>query len=408
MPLLDKESSSKLGDRTMGEMSDWVSQFVVSDLYTQINYNDEILRVTPLEYDGIIKYFTNKDEGIKGYITVNSVSGESSVVTLEEGMKYMPSAYFSEDLYRTLRLEYITKIFGDAVFEIDEEGNAYWVVPTLSYTAVGLLEEVEGVVILNAVTGESKYYDIQDVPSWVDQVYTSDLIIEQVDDWGTYESGFLNSIFTQKNVVNTTDGYNYLIIDEDVYLYTGITSVLADESNLGFILVNLRTKEATYYSLSGAEEYSAMASAEGLVQEKGYTASFPLLINLAGRATYVMSLKDDSGLVKMYAFVDVVDYQIVSVTDSSYGIEASSIEYLEKVGYEEDSGDEYENIIKIKEILTATINGYTIYYFVDSDDNKYQVSITVDQNILPFIKEGDEITVKYTINDIYDIIEIVN
>ncbi|MFI3260423.1 MAG: CvpA family protein [bacterium] len=406
LPLLDKNSSTKLGDRTMGEMSEWVSQFTVSDQYTQINYNDDIIRVTPLEYSGLIKYFGNKSEGVQGYITVNSVDGTSNLVKLEEGMKYMPSAFFNEDLMRKLRFEYPTKIFGDEVFEIDEEGNPHWIVPTISYKGVGLLKEVEGIIIMSAITGESKYYSVDNVPSWVDHVYSSELIVEQIDDWGTYVNGFFNSIFSQKNVVNTTDGYNYLIIDEDVYLYTGITSVLSDESNLGFILVNLRTKEATYYTMSGAEEYSAMASAEGLVQEKGYDASFPLLINLGGNATYMLSLKDSAGLVKMYAFVNVVDYQIVSATDSSFGIDYAVEEYLSKVGNNVPTGDVIESEIKVSDVITATIGGNTVYYITDTSKNNYQVYINVNESLLPFLKTGDKVTIKYTEGDINKITDI--
>ena len=223
LPLLDKASSQKLGDRVMGQMPELVSQFDVSDLYTQINYNNEIIRVTPLEYNDIFKYLANKKEGVKGYITVNSVTGESKLVKLDKGMKYVPSAILSKDLDRKLRFSYPTKIFGDKSFEIDNEGNPYWIVPTLTYTAVGLKEEVEGIVILDPITGDSKYYKVGEIPTWVDHVYNPNLIIEQVDNWGLYKNGFLNSIFGQKGVVATTDGYNYLVMNDDVYLYTGIT-----------------------------------------------------------------------------------------------------------------------------------------------------------------------------------------
>ena len=294
VPLLDKESTQKIGDRVMGEMTDLVSQFKVSNLYTQINYNNTIVRVTPLEYDGIIKYFTNRSEGITGYIMVNSVNGEAELVRLKEGMKYMPSAMFNENLYRKLRFSYPTEIFGKENFELDNEGNPYWIIPTIKYVGIGLREEITGVVILDPITGESEKYKIEDVPSWVDHVYSADLILEQVNDWGLYNSGFLNSIFGQKNVVATTTGYNYMVQDDDVYLYTGITSVAKDESNLGFILTNMRTKETNYYLIPGAEEYSAMASAEGQVQQMNYKATFPLLINLNGKATYLISLKDNA------------------------------------------------------------------------------------------------------------------
>ena len=405
IPLIDKNSSRKLGDRKMGEFTSWVSQFYVNNLYTQINYNNEIVRVTPIEYDGIIKYFTNRDEGVKGYIKVNSVDGKSSLIELKDGMKYLPSAYFNDDLLRKLRFSYPTTIFDTPSFEIDNDGNPYWIVPTVKYVGVGMKKEISGVITLDAVTGKSKKYKTADVPSWIDHVYCASLIIDQINNWGEYKNGFLNSIFGQKDVVNTTEGYNYLVMDDDVYLYTGITSVSSDESNLGFVLSNMRTKETKYYLVPGAEEYSAMASAEGLVQEKKYTASFPLLINLNNKATYLMSLKDAAGLVKMYAFVDVADYQKVVVSDASLGIEAAAEKYL---GEELNSnkGEVKEKEIVISSISTAVMDGNTYYYIVDDKSKLYKASIKVNSNLLPFLRNGDKVKIKYresTINNITSI-----
>ena len=405
IPLIDRDSSEKLGDRKMGEFTSWVSQFYVSDLYTQINYNNQIVRVTPIEYDGFIKYITNRDEGIKGYITVNSVDGTSNLVNLDKGMKYMPSAYFFENLYRKLRFTYPTLIFDDASFEIDNEGNPYWIVPIIKYKAIGLKKEISGVVILNPITGESKKYDIKNVPNWVDHVYSADLIIEEINNWGEYKNGYLNSIFGQKDVINTTEGYNYLVMDDDVYLYTGITSVSTDESNLGFVLVNLRTKETNYYLVPGAEEYSAMASAEGLVQEKKYKASFPLLINLNDKPTYLLSLKDDAGLVKMYAFIDVTDYQKVIVSDASLGIEAAAQKFLGDDAF--INNDKYiKKSVIIKSITNAVIDGNTYYYIKDNSNNMYSVSIKVNRNLLPFLKSGDSVIVSYSESDINQIVTL--
>ena len=394
IPLLDKESSQKLGDRTMGVMTDLVSQFYVSSLYTQINYNNEILRVTPLEYASIIKYFTNRSEGIKGYITVNSVDGESKLVRLEKGMRYMPSSLFFENLYRKLRFTYPTKSFGEANFEIDNDGNPYWIVQTLSYTGIGLRKEVSGVVVLDPITGNSKYYDTKSVPTWIDHVYDASLIIEQFDNWGEYKNGYFNSIFGQKGVVNTTEGYSYLAINDDVYLYTGVTSVSSDESNLGFILTNLRTKETHYYAIAGAEEFSAMASAEGLVQEKGYKATFPLLINLNKKPTYLMSLKDNAGLVKMYALVDVVDYQKVVTSDATLGISYAADKYLtetENTVISEIS----KTKLQVQTITSVVIDGTTNYYFTDLDGNRYSANIKINKNMLPFVKINDILDVEY-------------
>ncbi len=405
LPILDKDSSIKLGDRVMGQMTELVSQFDVSELYTQINYKDEIVRVTPLEYASVIKYFTNNKDGVKGYIVVNSVTGKANLVKLEKGMQYMPSSLFSKDLNRYLRFKYPTKIFGDANFEIDNEGNPYWIIPTVKYTFVGLRKEINGAVILNPITGDSKYYNVKDIPAWVDHVYPADLIMEQVDNHGTYENGFFNSIIGQKGVVITTEGYNYTVANDDVYLYTGITSVTNDESIIGFIMCNLRTKETKFYSVSGAKETSAMASAEGKVQQMSYTSTFPLLINLNDKPTYFLSLKDNAGLVKMYGFVDVEDYQNVVVTEAQDGILEAASNYLKDEKLSSDNILEKE--ITISEIESAVLDGVSYYYIVDTDNNRYKVSLKVAPNTLPFIKVEETIKIScQNVNDIYQIIKI--
>lgn len=393
LPLLDRDSSEVLGDRVMGQVSELVSQYSVSSQYTQINYNNSIMRVTPLEYADAIKWFTNRKTGIVGYITVDSVTGESKLVRLEKGMKYATSALFNEKLERKLRFSYPTTNFGNISFEIDNEGNPYYIIPTIKYTAIGLKAKVTGVIIFNPITGESTKYKSDEIPNWVDIAYSANLIIEQVDDWGTYKNGFFNSIFGQKSVVNTTDGYNYLAMNDDVFLYTGITSVVSDESNLGFILTNMRTGQTTYYNVPGAEEYSAMKSAEGQVQDMGYSSTFPLLINLNGNPTYLVSLKDSSGLVKMYGFVDVKDYQKVVVTDASKGIIAAKDNYLKSIKKEAKDDELTMESIKVDSINTASINGYT-YYYITANNKKFKLSISLSDK-LPFIKVNDTIKVGY-------------
>lgn len=394
LPLLDRKSSEKLGDRVMGQMSELVSQFYVSDQYTQINYNNEIIRVTPLEYADLIKWITNRKSGVKGYITVNSVTGATNLVKLDKGMKYMPSAYFNENLYRKLRFAYPTAVFGNAKFEIDNEGNPYFIVPTYSFTAVNLKTKVNGVIIFDPITGKSKKYKLDKIPTWVDNAYDANLIIEQVDDWGNYKKGFFNSIFGQKNVVNTTEGYNYLAMHDDIYLYTGITSVLSDESNLGFILSNMRTGKTTFYTVAGAEEYSAMASAKGQVQQMKYDSTFPLLINLNNKPTYLVSLKDAAGLVKMYGFIDVADYQKVVVTDSSKGIEIAAQNYLNSFKEELTEDVLTKKTITVKKINQANISGTTYYYILDENNKKYKASISINEE-LPFISIGDKMVIGY-------------
>ena len=403
LAIVDKASSRKLGDRVIGSMGELVSQFEVSNLYTQINYNDEIVRVTPLDYNDFIKYFTNRGNGIPGYVMVNSVTGESKLIKLDKGMKYSPNSLFFENVYRKLRFKYPFDVFGELNFEIDNEGIPYWIMETIKYSGIEQREDVSGVIVLNAITGESKKYDVSEVPTWIDHVYSADLIISQVDDWGRYVNGFWNTLFGQKGMKMTTDGYNYIAMDNDIYLYTGITSIVSDESNLGFILTNLRTKETKYFDCPGAEEYSAMDSAKGQVQQMNYTASFPILINLANRPTYVVSLKDDAELVKMYAFVDVADYQKVVVTDAASGITNAAYNYLNNNGIVVKGMDTEITVSEIHEVI---IDGNTYYYLVDNENNKYRVNIKVNSSKLPFVKVGDKLMVSYSDKGIREITSI--
>lgn len=393
LPLLDKDSTQKVGDRVMGQLPELISQFEVSNQYTQISYQGRLVRVTPLEYNGLFKWLGNREEGSPGYILVDSTTGEASLVKLDQGMKYLTSAYLQEDLTRHIRFQYPTEILAPSVFEIDDEGNPYFITPVIDVTWVGMLPDVKGVIATDPITGSSTLYPVEDVPTWIDHVYPSDLILSQINDWGSYQNGWLNSFISQKNVRQSTEGYTYLAEGDDIFIYTGITSAAADESNIGFILTNLRTKETHFYAVPGAEEFSAMDSAQGAVQEKGYTSTFPLLINLNNRPTYLSSLKDDAGLVKAYAFTDVQDYQKVKVTDSNLGLNAAAKNYLVMLGNEitlEDEGIEVTGIID--SIESVVLDGNTYFYLtLEGESLIFKAPISLDDR-LPFLSIQSEIT----------------
>lgn len=403
IPVVDREASVALGKRKLGEMSDLVSQFEIADDYTQINYQGKPVRVTPLRYGDPFKWLNNQSEGIPGYLRVDMTTQEVELVQDGPKIRYSESEYFLRDITRHLRFQYPTKIFADVSFEIDENGDPYWVASTVEFE-IGFWSgrDISGVVLVNASTGESQYYDVEDVPEWIDQVYDSDLIIRQLTYNGKYRSGFWNSIFGQKGVIAPTDGYNYIALDDDVWLYTGMTSVVSDESNVGFVLVNMRTKETRYYTVAGAEEYSAMESAQGQVQHLGYSATFPLLLNVADRPTYFMSLKDAAGLVKMFAFVDVQQYQIVGTGSS---VELARQDYLEKLKNDanittpEPEEEETDTVLAtVEDISTAVVDGNSMYYMklaVDGETKIVTASIELS-SALPFIRKGDALSLVYT------------
>ena len=402
IPMLDSASAKKLGNRKLGELADMVSQFEVADDYTQINYKGRPVRVTPLRYGDIIKWLNNRADGLPAYLVIDMVTQNVEVHRLEDGIRYTTAEHFGRNLYRYLRFHYPTYLFDEPAFEIDEQGNPYWVCPRISRT-IGLFggTDIIGAVLVDAVSGECTYYEVDDVPQWVDHVYTANLIIQQYDYHGTYVNGFINSLFGQRDVTVTTDGYNYIAIGDDVYMYTGITSVVSDESNIGFILSNQRTKETHFYSVAGAEEYSAMDSAQGQVQQMKYEATFPLLLNISDQPTYFMALKDAAGLVKMYAMVNVSQYQIVATgntvaeCESNYRVMLARNNLISADDTEVQPSDQQEVTGVIAEIRSAVIEGNTWYYLrLEQGDVYYAVS-SADQRSAALLSVGDTVRVQY-------------
>ena len=402
IPMLDRDSASKLGNRKLGELADMVSQFEVDDDYTQINYKDRPVRVTALRYGDWIKWLNNRADGLPAYLIIDMVTQNVEVVRLEQGIRYTTAEHFSHNLQRHLRFHYPTYIFDAPAFEIDEDGNPYWVCPRLTNT-IGLFggTDVLGAVLVNAVTGETEYYKVGEIPNWVDHVYNADLIISQYDNHGRYIHGFINSLFGQRDVTVTTDGYNYIALNDDVYMYTGITSVVSDESNIGFILSNQRTKETRFYSVAGAEEYSAMDSARGQVQQMNYTATFPLLLNIADQPSYFMALKDAAGLVKMYAMVNVSQYQIVATGSTVADCESSYRLMLARNGLISDSDTDVKPTGQgqvtgtVAEIRSAVVEGNTWYYLRLQDGSVYYAISAADDKNAVILSVGDQVTVTF-------------
>lgn len=399
IPLLDKESAMILGNRKMGSMVDMVSQFEVDDWYSQINYQDRPVRVSPLRYASLIKWFTNQKEGIPAYIKIDMATQNTELVKLKDGMKYTTSDHFNRNIYRHLRFRYPTYIFNELSFEVNDEGVPYWVCPVKKYN-IGLFGGVTigRVVLCNAITGETEDYAIQDVPEWIDRAYSADMLVELYDYYGSLKHGYFNSVLGQRDCLKTTTGYNYLAIDDDVWVYTGVTSVSGDQSNVGFVLMNQRTMETKFYAIEGATEDSAMSSAEGQVQNLKYKATFPLLLNISGEPTYFIALKDDAGLVKKYAMVNVQKYQIVAIGDTVSECEEVYTDLMYENGIKvvaEDTREIQTITAKITKIAQGVIGGNSHYYvMLEGSEEIFDVSVVDFIDIIKY-NVGDEVTVEY-------------
>ena len=397
IPTLDRLSAEYLGDRQMGTLSDMVSQFEYSNDSTQINYQGRPVRVAPIDYADLIKWITNRGNGLPAYVVVDMVTQEATVVRLSEGMEYSFSEPLNRNIIRHLRFQFPTMMFATPQFEIDENGHPWWIAPRVVKT-IGLFggSDIKGAVLCDAVTGECTYYE--DVPTWVDTVYTPELIMQQYDYHGTYVNGFINSIFGQRGVTLTTDGYNYIAMNDDVYVYTGVTSANADQSNLGFLLCNMRTKETRYYVAPGATETAAKLSAMGEVQDLGYMATFPLLLNISGEPTYFIPLKDATDLVKMYAMVNVAQYQIVATGTTVSSCEQNYIRMLSEKGIAQPEAlPQTQANGTIAEIRTAVLSGTTYCFLrLEGQELFYSISAAEYRDVIT-LNVGDKVTIGHAV-----------
>lgn len=400
LPILDKDSAALLGDRKMGSMVDMVSQFEVANDYSQINVNNRPVRVSPLVYASPIKWFTNQKEGIPAYIKIDMATQDTECVKLNEGIKYSKSEYFNRNIYRHLRFHYPTYIFSEQIFfEIDDEGTPFWICPVKKFN-IGLFggETIGNVVLCNAVTGDCTDYKIEDVPQWVDKVFQAELLMELYDYNGTLKHGYFNSVLGQKDCLKTTDGYNYIALEDDVWVYSGVTSVSGDQSNVGFVLMNQRTMETRFYKIEGATEKSAMSSAQGQVQNLGYLATFPLLLNISGEPTYFIALKDDAGLVKMYAMVNIQKYQWVATGDSIKECEKAYSQLLKTNGITGAASEQGKTASgKIASLMPVTIEGTShIYFALEGKQEIFDIDLS-NTELLDIIKfqVGDVVHISY-------------
>ena len=409
-----------------------VSQFAISYESTQINYKNVPVRVTPLEYGDIFKWFKNTKNGLPAYIIVDMTTQEGKLIRLEDGMRYSTAEHFSHYLMRVLRFKYPTYMFDNANFEIDENGHPFWIVSVIDKT-IGLFggTDVIGAVVVDACTGESTVIAVNDDTKsklktdytvldeqwqWIDRVYSAALVNEQFNYYGQYSGGFFNSIFGQQDVKVTSAGYNYLALNDDVYMYTGVTSVVSDQSIIGFTLINERTKEAKFYLVSGALETSAQTSAEGKVQQYEYNATFPLLLNISGEPTYFIALKDSSSYVKMYSMVNVKQATVVAIGSSisecleNYAAELKANGIGVEIDVDAISENEGQTVVPdeektttitgvISDIRSQVVGGETVYYIqISSLETYYSVKASVFEQAV-ILNAGDTVTIEFSKDD---------
>ena len=413
--IVDEEMAMKLGDKKLGEVPAIGSVSKLGKFHIQ-KVGEKLYWVAPLVHRDFIKWVTNMS-GTNGYVMVSANDPQDVKLVQKangEDVKivYQPDAYILQDLHRHVYINGgMSKGMADYTLEIDDNGKPYWVVSLYEHKVGFGGANVNGTAIVDAKTGETKFYSIKDTPEWVDRIQPESFVVDQINSWGVYVNGFINSVISEKGVLKATEGTS-LVYGEDnkSYWYTGITSAGGDESTIGFMLVDSRTKEAKLYKQPGATEMAAMKSAEGSVQEKNYEATFPVMYNILGQPTYVSSLKDKAGLVKRVVFVSVEDYNIVGVGRDKAEAMKNYKDALESGGssLEIDESDEFDKELEgtVKRIAADTKNGNTVYYLIlDTDEGNIFYATSKISKELPLTKEGDKIKITFS-KDEKDVIEI--
>ena len=442
VPHLDAATAKILADQKLGKLDKYKSQYVVTQNSTQINYKGRPVRVAYFEYANVLKWLNNTKNGLPAYMLIDLVTQEVEPIDCMEKfgecIKYSPTELFNEKLLRHLRFQYPTAILDTPNFEIDDNAHPYWITPVLDKT-IGLFggTDVKGVIITDALNGESNYYSIDTVKTdkklnWIDVVYNENLVIQQYNYHGKLAGGFWNSIIFQNDVNVASSGSGNIALDDDVWVYTGITSTESDSSNFGFVLCNQRTKETRYYKNGGATELSAVESAKGAVQNYGYQAIFPILLDIEGQPTYFMSLYDASYNIKGYALVKLDDKTVVGTglidvekTDIK-ALNAAVENYIDALkdkgmidqnvdadDYKADENGEKENTNKpntnenenntnskantvkgeITDIKTTVNDGNTVYYL--QVGGKYYYIKAADAMNVILLNKGDTVTITY-------------
>ncbi|ONI38236.1 hypothetical protein AN639_10090 [Candidatus Epulonipiscium fishelsonii] len=402
--LVDRGTAIRLGEKKIGEVPG-LGSIAKLGIFNIQNVDGQLYWVAPLVHQSFIKWITNLD-GCTGYIMVSATNPQDVrfVQTINNepiNIIYQPEAYLEQDLARHIYLNgNFTQGLTDFTFEINDSGEPYWVV-TLYTNKIGFNgANATGVVTVHAQSGEVNKYTIEDAPAWIDRIQPDNFIFDQLYNWGIYVDGFFNAVFGQQNVLVPTAGISLVYgSDGNSYWYTGMTSAGADEATVGFVLTNTRTKETKFYKQPGATEIAAQRSAEGKVQEKGYIATEPIMYNVSGIPTYVMSLLDKAGLIKMVAFVSVEDYSILGVGETTEEALRNYKSALASTGNDITIGSSVNSVTLYGVITRLNMdvqNGDTYYYLMlDSAPDKIFISTSNISSELPLSREGDDVSLSF-------------
>lgn len=419
---IDKNAALIAAEKKIGELADLSSIYEVDvDNFSKIKYQGKLVRIAPLKHINYNYQLRENNKGIPYYVMVevsdNKTSAKAELITSKDHpIKYSPNALFFKSIYRKAFLHNPSYTYGRPTFELDESGIPYFSIPIIDHKFLKVNgRQLNKVLLVNASTGESREYKVSETPDWVDRVYPTDLMLNQASDhyrlkngfWGPKDMIWSNRVGL-KTIDTVVDSYNYLTINDDIHIFTGVRPLGGEgSSTTSMLYMDIKTGEVKELNKAGVSLFAAKTAAIESVIEKGYTPTTPNLLSVEGYPTYVMTLKSDSGTTYGFSMINYTDLNLNAFGSSLFEVRKNYLSVMGGSSQESSDLDLLGDYI-IKEITMVTVEGNSQYYMMfEGLDDIFIADITVNSR-LPFIKKGDIVNVVTQGNTVTSLVKIEN
>ena len=370
--------------------------------------NGDYVYIAPVEFSDFWKWV--KGDKTPGYFILSATDSTANPKFMKQEMKYTPSSYLNENIERHIRMKYPKKIFyGDVQLEVNDEGKPFYIRTYGTFISARNGFDAEGVVLVDALTGDTKAYPIKDIPAFIDGAISPETVSLQNSYFGNFVKGFWNSKFGKSDVklpsdegteANVTPVFNK---DGDMYYFTDFTSPKEGvDSMLGYSMTNARTGEATYYTGNLEESYMDSQGALQIIQkrfiEKKWDGKMPVLYNFYGEASWLTPVLDSNGFLQNYFIVSAANPEIAVYADTP-----NQALKMYKTALQKGSGslnnnskaEEKQDSGKVVRVYKEKSGDYTVVSFLLENGKNYIVSSEISPLAI-YLRENDTVKITYS------------
>ncbi len=396
--LVPSELASYRAEQALGNAPGAIgSQFSLSDRATLQMIAGELWYVIPLDFRGFGSW--SSSDGAPGYIQVHAEELDRDVIVVtDKHYRYMPGAFFSDNLERYAWNLDMTRPVTDWTFEIDDDGHAWWIATIVDYRVMYWGAVGTGVLLVDPETGETETYASGDMPEWIDRMAPASIVQDNLHSYGTLSGGWWNRVFSGSNLMEPetpTIAYGH---DGRFYWVTAMTSNnVADQSMLGLMYTD-RTGHTVYYRNAGATLEAVDHAVDNEVAYMHQHASGPVLYNVRGHMTAIVPILGEAHTYQGVAFVDIANVQHIAIDE--HPLEALR-EYERLIGSsgEHADVDERHDLRVVSDTVfrigSDVRDGHTVYSLVleDAGPTHIYTGDPVDLPELALTHENDRVEI---------------